>query len=398
MTVNSKYKLSKILIALVWILLGSGTIVLLVAAITKRNNEHCLKTNVIISGVQNNFFIDKSDVIAIMQKTNGGKLENKPIHKIDLASMEMALQKDQWIREAELFFDNNNILQVRISEREPIARIFTLTGSSFYMDSSLKRLPLSDKFSARLPVFSNFPSELAVLTVKDSSLLRQIKILSEFIETNPFWMAQIEQVDINENRTFELIPKVGNQVIVFGNADDYLEKFEKLLTFYKRVEATAGWNKYSIIDLRYKGQVVGVKRGAQEIKMDSLRAVQVMKTVIANAQKHLNDSTNIQLTQPTDDDKNINTSPVIDDVPSEDVEVGVKVDNKINGSISTENKKPETEKKAGNLTVVSATNPSSFKKPGPAPLKKKIIKPADAKTPQTLNAQPKAVMPAKSDY
>ena len=72
MTVNSKYKLTKILTALVWMLLGSGTIVLLVAAITKRNNEHCIKTNIDITGVQNNFFIDKNDVIEIMQKANGG--------------------------------------------------------------------------------------------------------------------------------------------------------------------------------------------------------------------------------------------------------------------------------------------------------------------------------------
>ena len=178
MAVNSKYKLIKILTGLVWIFLSSGTIVLLVAAITKRNNEHCLKTNITISGVQNNFFIDKKDVIEIIQKTNGGKLENKSIHDIDLASMEIALQKDQWIKKAELFFDNNNVLQVRVSEREPVARIFTSSGASFYMDSSLKRLPLSDKFSARLPVFTNFPTDLMVLTKKDSNLLKQIKIFT----------------------------------------------------------------------------------------------------------------------------------------------------------------------------------------------------------------------------
>ncbi len=389
MAINSKYKLIKILTALVWFLLGSGTIVLLVAAITKKNNEHCLKTNIDISGVQNNFFIDKNDVIKIMQKTNGGKLENKPVYKIDLASMEIALQKDQWIRKAKLFFDNNNVLQVKISEREPIARIFTSSGSSFYMDSSLTRLPLSDKFSARLPVFTNFPTDLMVLTKKDSNLLQQIKMVGEFIGANPFWMAQIEQIDINENGDFELIPKIGNQIIHFGNADDYREKFAKLATFYRQVEAVTGWNKYSAIDLKYKGQVIGIKRGAQEIKMDSLQAVQIMKTIIANAQKHTNDSTNIQLIQPADDNSSINEPPIIDNVPDEEVNTENKVENKINGSISTKNKKSETQKNAGNLTAVSVSKPSSFKKPNPVPLKKKTITPLQ---------KPKAVMPSKSDY
>ena len=396
MAVNSKYKLTKILTVLVWILLGSGTIVLLVAAITKRNNEHCLKTNIDITGVQNTFFIDKNDVIEIMQKTNGGKLESMPIHKIDLAAMEKALQKDQWVKKAELFFDNNNVLQVRISEREPVARIFTSSGSSFYMDSSLKKLPLSDKFSARLPVFTNFPTDVMVLTRKDSNLLRQIKMLGEFIGENPFWMAQIEQLDINEAGTFDLIPKIGNQVIYFGSAEDYKEKFAKLLAFYKQIEAIAGWNKYSAIDLKYKGQVIGVKRGADEIKMDSLRAVQIMKTIIANAQKNIDDSTNVQLTQPSDDNSSINDSPVIDEVPTEDVNIPKEIEKKIDGSTSTENKKSEAKTNESNLNVVSASKPSSFKKPHPAPLKKKIIKPATSKTQEKL--KPKAVMPSKSDY
>ncbi|HEV8084861.1 MAG TPA: hypothetical protein VGP55_16755 [Chitinophagaceae bacterium] len=397
MAVISKYKLTKILTALVWILLGSGTIILLVAAITKRNNEHCLQTNINISGVQSNFFIDKKDVIAIIQKTNGGKLENKSIQDIDLASMEIALQKDQWIKKAELFLDNNNVLQVRISEREPIARIFTSSGASFYMDSSLKRLPLSDKFSARLPVFTNFPTDVVVLTKKDSNLLRQIKMLGEFIGKSPFWMAQIEQVDINEASTFELTPKIGNQIIYFGNAGDYREKFGKLLTFYRQIEAIAGWNKYSAIDLKYKGQVIGIRRGAQEIKMDSLKAVQIMKIIIANAQKHTNDSTNIQLVQPPDDNGSVNETPVIENVPTEEVYTEKKIKSKVIQSTSAKNKKPETKKNAGNLKVVSA-EPSSFKKPGPVPLKKKIIEPGDSKTPQTLKAKPKAVMPPKNDY
>ncbi|MEO8110765.1 MAG: hypothetical protein ABI594_12065, partial [Ginsengibacter sp.] len=319
MTTTGKYKLNKILTVLVWILLGSGMIVLLVAAITKKNNEHCVKTEVNISGVQNNFFIDKKDVLDILQKVNEGKLENKPIRNFDLASMESALQKDKWIRKAELFFDNNNVLQVRVSEREPISRIFMESGASFYMDSTLRRLPLSDKFSARLPVFTNFPADVKPSSKKDSSLLKQIKMLSEYIISHPFWMAQVEQIDITPAATFMLVPKLGDQLIDFGNADNYQQKFENLLTFYKQVESKAGWNIYSVIDVKYKGQVIGVRRGAAEIKTDSLRAIQIMKSIIANAQKYSNDSSAIQLVQPNDDNSAINATPQIDEAPNESV-------------------------------------------------------------------------------
>ena len=44
---------------MIWIFIGSGTVVLLVAAIARRNNEHCARIEIEITGVQNNFFIDK---------------------------------------------------------------------------------------------------------------------------------------------------------------------------------------------------------------------------------------------------------------------------------------------------------------------------------------------------
>jgi cell division protein FtsQ len=71
----NKHIFKKILVAMVWILLSSGIIVLLIAAITRRNNQHCTGINIKIEGVQNNFFVDKKEVINVLQKTNGGKLE-----------------------------------------------------------------------------------------------------------------------------------------------------------------------------------------------------------------------------------------------------------------------------------------------------------------------------------
>ncbi len=61
------------------------------------------------------------------------------------------------------FFDNNMVLHAKISEREPVARIFTITGGSFYIDSSAHRMPLSDKMNVRIPVFTGFPTDKSKL-------------------------------------------------------------------------------------------------------------------------------------------------------------------------------------------------------------------------------------------
>src|SRR6185312_3989074 len=265
---NKKYTFKKVLVVSVWLLLISGTVVLLVAAMSKKNNDQIAGIEIKISGVQNNYFISKKDVMEMLEKVNKGKLEKSTINSLDLTAMENRLEKDQWIKKAEIFYDNNNVLQVRITEREPIARIFTISGASFYIDSSLSRLPLSEKFSARLPVFTGFPTEVKVLKKKDSVLLNEIKTLSEYINANPFWMAQIDQVDITSQNDFEMIPKLGDQVIRFGDASDYMQKFARLLAFYQKVEKNIGWNKYSVLDIRFKDQVIGVIRDAAEIKSD----------------------------------------------------------------------------------------------------------------------------------
>ena len=92
---------------------------------------------------------------------------------------------------------------------------------------------MSEKFSARLPVFTNFPSDKRILAKTDSSLLADIKTISLALQKDSFNMAMIDQVDITSQRLFEMIPKIGNQLIVFGDATDVDAKLQKLKLFYR---------------------------------------------------------------------------------------------------------------------------------------------------------------------
>jgi cell division protein FtsQ len=401
MSAKTKYSIKKILVFSVWTILLTGTVVLLVAAMSKKNSEFISGLEVKISGVQNNCFIDKKDVLDILQKVNGKDLQKTKVSSLDLTRMEAHLEKDQWVKKAEMFFDNNNVLQIKITEREPIARIFTVSGASFYIDSSLTRLPLSDKFSARLPVFTSFPTAVKVLKKRDSVLLNQVKMLSEYIGTHPFWMAQIDQIDITPDAAFELIPKLGNQVIRFGDATNYEEKFNKLLAFYKKVQTSVGWNKYSVLDIQYKNQVIGVSRNAAEIKSDSLRSIQIMKQIIAEAQKNTNDSTKIQLPAPIENN-NIHNSPVSDLVPNENAvnKIAAKKISETRARSVTpihDPEKPSAKKPDSRERKTVIRHPSSNEKPNPTPAKKAAVK-KETPIKKVETRIPKAVMPPKSDY
>ena len=71
-----------------------------------------------------------------------------------------------------------------------------------------------------------------------------------------FLKAQIEQVYVDKTGEFELFPRVGNHIIVFGNAEDIDKKFERLLIFYRNGLSKTGWNKYNVINIKYENQVV----------------------------------------------------------------------------------------------------------------------------------------------
>jgi cell division protein FtsQ len=290
---NTKYNTKKILRSIIWMLIGIVCITLLISAVHNKEAKICKAVEIEISGVNNNFFIDKNDVYAIIKNFGGDSTQQRALEDIDLKQIERELEKNVWIKNAELFFDNNNVLKVSVNEREPVARLFTNAGNSFYIDSSCKMLPLSDKFSARLPIFTGFIADEKYVSPADSLFLLDIKNISTKIMTDSFLMAMIEQVDVTANHNFEMIPKIGKQKIIFGDATDVDLKFAKLKMFYKTIIAQAGWNRYNSIDLQYKNQVVASVRGATDVAEDSLRTLQLMQSIVENATRQSADSAQI---------------------------------------------------------------------------------------------------------
>jgi cell division protein FtsQ len=290
---NTKYNTKKIVSSIVWMLVGIVCITLLISAVHNKETKICKAVEIEISGVNNNFFIDKNDVYAIIKNFGGDSTQQSALADIDLKQIERELEKNVWIKNAELFFDNNNVLKVSVNEREPVARLFTNAGNSFYIDSSCKMLPLSDKFSARLPIFTGFIADEKYISPADSILLLDIKNISTKIMADSFLMAMIEQVDVTAARTFEMTPKIGKQKIIFGDATDADLKFVKLKMFYKTIIAQAGWNRYNSINLKYKDQVVASVRGAADVAEDSLKTLQLMQSIVENATRQSADSSQV---------------------------------------------------------------------------------------------------------
>jgi len=370
---KKRYNIKNILLITLWIVIGSGTVVLLVAAMRKKEEKRCTGIEINISGVSNNFFVDKKDILNAITISEKENPVGKAIGSFNLKKMETWLERDIWIKTAELFFDNNEILQVNVHEREPVARVFTTTGATFYIDDELAILPLSEKFSARLPVFTNFPSDKKILSKADSSLLMDIKTISLAIQKDSFRMAMIEQVDLTPGRIFEMIPKIGNQLIVFGDATDVEEKFNKLQLFYKEVMVKAGWANYSVINVQYKNQVVAKRKGAEDKTADSLRTLQIMQFIVESAQRQASDS--LQNMQQDNERNSVDSNMIQQSIEREE-----------SAQPSNTYEKPRPQDDPGNQPVLKPTVPAA-KSPA-SPNLKTPVKPV-------IKQKPKAVMQKK---
>jgi cell division protein FtsQ len=256
-----KKNINRIILVCFWLLAGTGLIVLLIAAVNSRSHQVCDGYDININGNgTGKWFIDKNDIINVLTENKSVSIKNKPIKSFNLGAIEAKLEKESWVKDAELFFDNEGVLKVKVTEREPVARLFTTTGQSFYIDSTGKKLPLSSKLSVKLPVFTSYPYAGKKAGTTEKKLLRDIKDMSLYLSKNPFWMAQVSQIDITPSKEFEIVPTIGNHVIEFGDADDIDQKFHRLLIFYKQVLAKTGMDKYERIKVQFAQQVIGVKK------------------------------------------------------------------------------------------------------------------------------------------
>jgi cell division protein FtsQ len=294
---NIKTQLKKIFTIIGWCLLGCAGMGLLIAAIAAKNNSLCQGLVVEINGGGKAMCLNKKDVMALLENEGLKEIRDKKATSFDLLKMESLLRKNNWVKDAQLFFDNNQILKIRIQERQPVARLFTSSGGSFLLDSSGVQLALPPASLFNLPVFTGYPNEKFEWK-KDSALNRQILNLAIFLKQDPFWSSQIQEVDIRAGRTFVMTPLVGNQVIEFGDGNDYENKFHRLYVFYKEVMTQTGFDQYTGIKLAFADQVVATRKQGVISKADSMQARKNVMEMIRLAEKMETDTGKIREAKP----------------------------------------------------------------------------------------------------
>jgi len=271
-----------------WVICLSGLVVLMSFIEREKASVICKDVKVIIPGNQN--FIERAEVDQILVE-NGGKLVGRELKKINIHKLEESLKANPFILFAKVYADMNGVLNVQIRQREPILRIINIAGIDFYVDKEGNKIPLSENFTANVLIangliYEEFNGRVDTLR---SKLAKELYETAAFISTDTLWNNQIEQLFVNQKNEIEMIPRVGDQKIILGNADSLKVKFNNLLVFYKKALPRVGWDTYHTINIKYSNQVIGVKN------TDSTK----IRAAIATTQVTLPAESNKNITQDT---------------------------------------------------------------------------------------------------
>lgn len=165
-----------------------------------------------------------------------------------LREAEARLRENKMIRDAEVFITVDGVLGARIEQRNPIARVVAL--NDYYLDADGKNMPLSNVYSARVPIVRlNSKVEVDALT----TLLLKIR-------DDEFMKMSVVGLNVSNNGMIEMQLRKQDFKIVFGKAQNIEKKFQNFKAFYQKAKMDSTLQSYRTVDLQFGNQVVATKK------------------------------------------------------------------------------------------------------------------------------------------
>lgn len=147
---------------------------------------------------------------------------------------------------------------IEVTPMVPVARVFEPDGgASYYINRQGKRLTASLKYRCDVPVI------VGHLDGRHSAA--RLMPLIDYLDADPARAALVTAIELQSNGDVLLIPPIRGHKVNFGDPDtDIANKFDRLVTMYRDVMPVKGWDYYSTLSVKYRGQVVATRRKPRE--------------------------------------------------------------------------------------------------------------------------------------
>lgn len=260
---DRKLNMKRVRDAMIWLTLIAGISALLFFSILRKSNAEVKTLVVTIEGVTSDEqIISEKEVKQILQLAAGKTLTKANIKTLNLRKLEAKLNKDKRIERADLYFDSKDRLNARIIQKKPIMRVIEEAGAEYYLDENGKQVPVTRGSAVRVPLVTGIRDTFYAKFLDNTrpSKLKQVFGIMKYVAKDEFLSALIEQAHVEHDSIGDivLIPKLGKEKLIFGDATDIEAKFDNLKIFYRDGMPKLGWSRYKTLNLKYSQQVRGI--------------------------------------------------------------------------------------------------------------------------------------------
>lgn len=241
----------RILLTIALLLVTTYLIVAVTAFNRKPADATCTDVELVIKDTVYAGFITKKEVLSILKKQKLDPTDMK-LREIRTQKLEEVLSTHPLIDQVECYKTPSGKVCIEVSQRIPILRVMNSRGENYYLDNKGNVMPPDAKCVAHVPLATGY--------IEKSFAMKDLYKFGVFLQKNPFWDAQIEQIYVLSDKNVELVPRVGDHLIYLGRLKDYDRKLDRLKEFYRKALNTVGWNKYSRINVEFDNQIICTKR------------------------------------------------------------------------------------------------------------------------------------------
>lgn len=223
----------------------------LVMAVTSFNKPdmaatHCTEVKTDIEANIVDGFLTADEINKLLRQEKVYPL-SKPMSEINPRQIEEALQKSPFVEKAECYKTQSGHVCIQVRQRVPVVRVMSVNGENYYIDSHANVMPEN-----------RYVNDLIVATgyISRQYAQKYLSRVANYIMQDKLWQNQIVQINVLDNWTMELVPRVGNHIIFIGAPLDVEKKLDRMRKFYLYGLNKAGWNKYSYINVEFDNQII----------------------------------------------------------------------------------------------------------------------------------------------
>lgn len=226
-------------------------------------NDKLNDVNLVITRNTETGFIDYEDtyelILEICDTVNNKRIKNIPVDSVVGRLVEIP-----WTVGVEAGINLKRVLDVKIEECQPVARIYNKSGKSVYVDADGNMFPSNNRYVPHLLVTSgiDFPADhlgnVADEEYETTDLPETFVLIKEVLN-DEYSKCCVKQIFLDDKKNYIFSMNNTNIIVIFGDVNDIDEKLFNMKTFFDKMQGNPELNNYKEINLNYKNQVVCTK-------------------------------------------------------------------------------------------------------------------------------------------